>query len=89
VAQFLRGLGEGLTYPTWVRLWNIHLDRNRESFEWTLHSTLTGLATALTAALGAAMAQYIGFPHTFILVGMMSFAGLLVLLKLEKDEQEK
>lgn len=78
--QALYGLGSGLAYPAWLGLWSTHLDRGRESFEWSLYSTLTGLGTALTAALGAAVAQYVGFRIAFFLVGLVALGGCLVLV---------
>ncbi len=89
LAQVLYGLGSGLAYPTWLGLWSTHLDRKHESFEWSLYSTLTGLGTAGTAAIGSIIAQFIGFSYTFALVGIMSVFGCLILLKLEKQNEKK
>lgn len=84
LAQILYGLGSGLAYPTWLGLWTTHLDRKHESFEWSLYSTLTGLGSAATAAIGAAIAEFIGFTYTFTFVGVMSLIGCAVLFGLEK-----
>ncbi len=86
-AQILYGLGSGVAYPTWLGLWSTHLDKKHESFEWSLYSTMTGLGTALTAAIGAAIAEFIGFAFTFFLVGIMALAGCLVLFNLEKRKE--
>jgi len=64
------------------------LDKQKESFEWSLYSTLTGLGTAATAAIGAALAQFVGFAATFTLVGVLSLLGCLVLLKLEDGKHK-
>lgn len=87
IAQILHGIGSGFAYPTWLGLWSTHLDRTHESFEWSLYSTLTGIGTAATAAIGAAIAEFIGFTYTFILVGAMTLLGCCILLGLEKKEQ--
>ena len=84
LAQFIHGIGSGLAYPTWLGLWSTHLDKKKESFEWSLYSTLTGLGTAATAAIGAAIAEFIGFNFTFVLVGIMSLFGSLILFSLER-----
>ncbi len=84
IAQIIHGIGSGLAYPTWLGLWSTHLDKRHESFEWSLYSTLTGLGTAVTAALGAAVAQFIGFAYTFTFGGIMALAGCLLLFGLEK-----
>ncbi len=88
-AQILYGIGSGLAYPTWVGLWSVHLDKKHESFEWTLYSTFTGLGTASTAALGAAIAQFFGFKWTFILVGIMSAIGGIILFGIERKNMPK
>ncbi len=85
-AQILYGIASGLTFPTWLGLWSTHLDKKHESFEWSLYSTLTGIGMAVTATIGAALAEFIGFTFTFGLVGIMSLAGCLVLFNLEKTK---
>lgn len=86
IAQILLGLGAALAYPTWLGLWSIHLDKKRESFEWSLYSTTSGIGTAATASVGAAMAQYVGFRSAFALVGFMAVVGFVILLRLQKRE---
>ena len=88
-AQILYGIGSGLAYPTWLGLWSTNLDRQHESFEWSLYSTLTGLGTALTAVVGAAIAEFVGFTPTFVLVGALSLAGCLTLLGLERKKEKE
>lgn len=83
IAQFIYGIGSGLAYPTWLGIWSTHLDKKHESFEWSLYSTLTGIGTAITAAIGGLIAQYIGFAITFILVGTLSIVGCGILFRLE------
>lgn len=84
-AQLIYGIGSGLAFSTWLGLWSTHLDKNRESFEWSLYSTLVGMGTAFSAAVGAAMAEFLGFVPVFIFVGIMSIIGCLVLYKLRKN----
>ncbi|MBS3076005.1 MFS transporter [Candidatus Pacearchaeota archaeon] len=84
VAQIIQGIGTGLAYPTWLGLWSTNLDRKKESYEWTLYSTVTGFGAALTAAVGAAIAEFIGFNYTFMLVGLITITGCLLLLRLRK-----
>ncbi|MBS3135234.1 MFS transporter [Candidatus Woesearchaeota archaeon] len=88
VAQVIYGIGSGLAFPTWLGLWTSHLDKKHESFEWSLYSTLTGLGTAVTASIGAVIAQYIGFIYTFALVGIMSLIGCFILFGLEKKKDK-
>jgi DHA1 family quinolone resistance protein-like MFS transporter len=79
LAQPLYGIGAGLAYPTWLGLWSTHLDRNHESYEWSLYATATGIGTAVAAGFGALVAQWLGFRFTFLLVGLGSSIGYLSL----------
>lgn len=88
LAQVIYGLGSGLAYPTWLGLWSTHLDRKKESFEWSLYSTMTGLGTALTAAIGAAIAQYAGFNFTFFFVGILSLLGCIMLFEIDRRKNK-
>ena len=84
IGQFIHGIGAGLAYPTWLGLFSTHLDKKHESFEWSLYSTFVGMGVATSAAIGAAIAQFIGFRFTFLFVGIMSFIGCFILFGLEK-----
>ena len=89
LAQIIYGIGSGLAYPTWLGLWSTNLDKKHESFEWSLYSTFTGAGTALAAVVGATIAQFVGFTFTFIFVGIMSFAGAMILIGLNYEQKKK
>lgn len=84
IAQIFLGIGSALAYPTWLGLWSIHLDKHRESFEWSLYSTATGIGTAVIASVGAAIAQWFGFQAAFALVGILTVVGFLILWRLQE-----
>lgn len=86
-ASVVQGIGSGLVYPTWLGLFSTHLDKHSESFEWSLYSTLTGLGTAATATVGAAMAQMFGFTMTFLFTACLAFIGCGILLQLERGRE--
>ncbi len=84
LAEAIYGLGSGLAYPTWLGLWSTNMDKGRESFQWSVYSTSTGLGTAATGTLGAAIASVMGFKATFVFAGLMCLLGCATLLVLEK-----
>lgn len=84
LAEMIYGLGSGLAYPTWLGLWSANLDKGRESFQWSVYSTSTGLGTAATGAAGAAVASLVGFSATFILAGLLCLLGCAALLVMER-----
>jgi len=89
IAQIIMGIGSGLSYPTWLGIWSTHLDKNHESFEWSLYSTISGIGVALTASIGAALAEFVGFSATFITVGIFSIIGTFILFWLEKSNHKE
>ncbi len=89
LAEAIYGLGSGLAYPTWLGLWSTNLDKGRESFQWSVYSTTTGLGTAATGTLGAGIASVLGFSATFIFAGIMCLLGCLTLFILEKKSVKK
>ncbi len=80
LAEVIYGLGSGLAYPTWLGLWSANLDKGRESFQWSVYSTSTGLGTAATGAGGAAVASVVGFNVTFIMAGLLCMLGCMALI---------
>jgi DHA1 family quinolone resistance protein-like MFS transporter len=86
IAQILRGIGSAMAYPTWLSLFSTHLDKQHEGFEWSLYSTSVGIGIAITGLIGAAIASSIGFFVTFLIAGILSIIGWVILFKLEKRE---
>jgi MFS family permease len=87
VAQFLYGIGSGLAYPAWLGLWSTRMDKKKESFEWSLYSTTVCIGSAIAAAVGGAIAQYVGFVTTFVIVGVLSLFGCFILIYLRSSEK--
>lgn len=84
IAEIISGIGSGLAFPSWLGLWSTNLDRGHEGYEWSVYSTLTGLGTAATAVIGAAIAEFIGFRYIFLLVGLMAVISCIIILQLER-----
>ena len=79
-SQALYGLGEALSYPSWLAIFTRHVDKKKTGFEWGLYYTLTDLFGAVTAGAGGAIASHLGFKPLFMMVGTMSLVGSSVLL---------
>lgn len=89
MAEVIYGLGSGLAYPTWLGLWSSNLDKGRESFQWSVYSTSTGIGTAATGAAGAAISTIMGFTATFMMAGLLCLLGCIALFVLEKRSYQK
>lgn len=77
--QVLTGIGGALSYPTWQAIFTRHIDNREEGLEWSLYYTATDLGAAFSAALGAFIAEIFGYQSLFVVVGIMSVAGTLLL----------
>jgi len=84
IAQVIHGFGSGLAFPSWMGLWSKNLNEEQRSFEWSLYSTLIGIGTGLSGLIGAEIAELFGFTYTFLMVGIMSIIGCVVLFGLER-----
>lgn len=83
-AQFLYGLGSAFSYPTWLKIWNSHLDIHHETFEWSVYSSAIALSSAFASIFGAWISEIFGFVTTFAFVGIISFLGFSMLAYLRK-----
>jgi len=83
LAELIYGLGSGLAYPTWLGLWSRNLNQGQESFQWSVYSTSTGIGTAATGTIGAALASIAGFTAIFVMAGLLCILGCMTLLMLE------
>jgi len=88
VAEVILGIGSGLSYPTWISIWNTHLDKHHEGFEWSLYNTITSLGLAFSAAIGAGLVQLIGFQSTFAVMAVLNLIGGIVLLGLWHQREQ-
>lgn len=86
LAQIIYGIGLGFYSPSWLGIWSAHLDEGHESFEWSTQAGITGLGLAMTALIGSAVAQYVGFRITFLLAGIVVFLGGSVLIALSHQK---
>lgn len=61
IAQVIYGVGAAFAYPTWFTLFTSYLDKKHKGFEYSLWSTSIGIGTAISAFLGAEIANSFGF----------------------------
>ncbi len=87
IAQIIDGAAAGLAYPTWMGLWTLNLDKKKESYEWSVYSTIISIGSAIAGTIGAALIQLFSFKSIFVLVAVCYFIGFLVLFWLEKSAE--
>jgi MFS family permease len=86
LAQFINGLGAALAYPGWMTLYTRFTNKNKEGYKWSVHNTSISLGAAATAAIGAYIAEMLGFNILFIIVAIFSLIGTILLSQLFKQE---
>lgn len=80
LVEVIHGIGYGMMVPTYLAMFTRHIDRQRENFEWTLHSNAVGLGYAAAAALGGVMADRFGFRPMFLVTSIFMMLSPVVLL---------
>lgn len=83
--EALSGVGYGLMVPTYLAMFTRHIDRQKENFEWTLHSNAVGLGYAAAAAIGGVLADRFGFRIVFLLTAIVMSLSPIVLLFIRKN----
>ncbi|MEM3091223.1 MAG: MFS transporter [Candidatus Pacearchaeota archaeon] len=86
LAQIIYGLGAAMAYPAWFTLFTNYLDKKHKGFEYTLWATGVGIGGALSAYLGAKLADLFGFQILFFIVGIVAFIGFFLLIILDRIE---
>jgi len=86
IAQIINGLGAALAYPGWMTLFTRFTDKNKEGYEWSVYDTAISFGTAATAAIGAYIAEMLGFNTLFVIVAIFSLIGTILLGQLFKQE---
>lgn len=83
ISYALGGMGIGIGAPAKNALFSIHIDKNRETTEWSIADGVTFICMAMATALGGFVAAEYGFKILFIIAGSVSVLGFLpYLLKL-------
>lgn len=85
IIQILYGIGSAVAFPAWWSLFSTHVEKHHEGYDWSVYSSLVMVGTAISASIGAGMAQYLGFKFTFLLVGIFAVISIIILMGLDKE----
>lgn len=86
VFYIIAGFGFGIASPAKNSLFSSHLDKNRESTEWSFYDAITFIAIALATAFGGFIATGYGFKFLFFLSAIVNILGIIpYLLYLRKS----
>lgn len=80
--QVVNGLAYALAVPAWRIVFTNNVDRHIVGYEWSLEDVAVGIATALSASLGAIIADKFGFDILFFIIFIFGTISALILLTL-------
>ncbi len=83
--QFIGGLANSMAVPAWRILFTDHIDKGKTGYEWSLEDIGVGVATALSAYLGAILADKFGFQLVFVLLAIIGYIGTIILVPLHEN----
>ncbi len=89
IIQFIYGVGASFAYPSWASLFTANLEKGKRGLQWSVYSSSVGIGTAITAAIGAWLAEKTSFKLVFALTGILAMFGLMILFKLQKKVLRK
>ncbi len=87
--QVLYGMGEAMAFPTYMALFTLYSDNKEEGYEWGVYDTVVSLSMAGAAFLGAELATILGYRTVFLVVGVVSIIGSLLLFLVKVPEKVK
>ena len=71
------GVGLGIASPAKNSLFSIHLDKNKETTEWSLADAVTFICMAMATAIGGFVASQYGFRTLFILASVINLLAII------------
>lgn len=74
----ISGLGTAMNIPAYSAIFTRHIDKGRESSEWSLRSALTGIGVGLAGAAGGFLAEKFGFNFLFSAASIFVMLGAIL-----------
>jgi len=71
ICQSIYALGMSMNIAAYAAVFTRHIDKGRESFDWSVRVCLVGLGTGITGAIGGIIANRFGF--TILLICVLIF----------------
>lgn len=85
IIQFFSGIGGAFAFTPWYGFFSRHLDRLHVNLEWSAEISLCGFAIATAGLLSGLIVDKYGFAPIFIIGGIFSLLGTLLLLLLGRN----
>ncbi len=79
LVEFLHSLGFAFYVPAWNGMFARHLDKDHQSLDFSLDSTLVGVASAITGLLSGVFVTWFGYNTIFVLGALFSFVSAMII----------
>lgn len=76
--EAVRGVGLAMVIPTLSGIITRHVDKDWETYTWSLQSTAMGLAAGFSAIFGGVVAAFLGFKIVFLLVALINSISMII-----------
>jgi MFS transporter, DHA1 family, multidrug resistance protein len=76
--EAIRGAGLAMVIPTLSGILTRHVDKDWETYTWSLQSTGMGLAAGFSAIFGGVIAGLLGFKAVFLLVAVINSVSMAI-----------
>ena len=83
ILQCVLGLAAAIAYPGWYSIFTHHIDKRKEAFEWSLYDVILGIGMAASAAAGGFLAEQYGFDLLFLIIGLFTVLGAVLLFRIK------
>lgn len=71
------GIGLGASVPAKLGIFSTHLDKNKESKEWSYYNATSLLGMAISGIIAGIIAQDFGFDVVFVLASLINLLGVI------------
>lgn len=85
--QGISGLANSMAVPAWRIIFTNHIDKKIIGFEWSLEDVGVGIATASSAAIGAVIADRLGFNVLFVIISFFGVISAFILTAIRKNKK--
>ena len=82
--QIIHAIALSLYTASWPAIFSRHLDKTRISFDWSLDNTAVGIGSGVSGFLAGVIGATWGFTAVFILAGILSLVGAVIILTIPK-----
>lgn len=85
LVQGLLGIGGALAVPPWFVLFSRHIDKNKETLEWSINSTVSfGIGAGVSGIIGGQIVEALGFSQLFVIAGLAGIVSIFLTMPLYK-----